>query len=115
MSYYFFTVKIVRSDKPLQNEYDEWVSRAMSKNFNVKCYYYELDSLDRLHIHGIAIARLNYFYKRLTLKGVHTHIMEIEDHDELERIHDYLIKEQSEQYQQNLISYEIRNSQYPFQ
>lgn len=111
--YYAFTVKVVTRVKPLKEHYEDWVLKAKEKGFNVIQYFYEIDSLDRLHIHGVATAKTSYYAPRLAPKGIHTLIVPIDSHNDLVKWSDYIQKEQTEPYLQKLVAYDIRH-QYSF-
>jgi len=115
LCYYSFTAKIVTKKKPLTSDYEDWLIYVNNKqNFNICTFAFEIDTLDRLHVHGIALARNRYFAPQLSRYGVHTHIKQMESHHDLIRYNDYISMEQSEPYQQKLFAYEVRHSDYPF-
>lgn len=120
MKIYSFTVKNNSKDKwPMCSDYVEWVENARAKGFDVQFYIYEIDSKDRLHIHGIAhwhSSRL-LWKKSLTYKDFHQRIDELPTTYDQQRYNDYCHKQfnNNEEHNQKILAYEIRHSEYPFQ
>lgn len=76
---YAVTVKWIRKKDATQEHYQEWLKNALLKQFRVTAFWYEYDSCNRLHLHGIAEAAPNYFKKRLDYPGFHRHITRLVD------------------------------------
>lgn len=113
-NYYSFTVKDnSKNHYPMPCEYNEWIDNAYQKGFDVQCYFYELDSRGRLHMHGCAIAKPNFYKKSLLYKGFHQKIDVIPSFIDLARWSDYIQKEYVNQdsYEQMIISYMMQHSQ----
>lgn len=115
--YYAFTVKDTHSDRyPLVADYQSWLANAISKGCEIKCHYYEIDSRDRLHLHGIMLAPKNLFKKGLVYKQMHQRIDAIQDQVGLRRFSDYIQKDYTneDEYQQAIYAYELRHIDNPF-
>lgn len=117
-SEYFFTIKHT-SRYPTLNHYkrilDKW---SRHKDFHPQCVTYELDSIGKLHVHGIAKARPKYLVQRLHLKKYAIDVQEILSDREWNQVYSYCFKEHqnTNEYLQDIFlsEYEIRTSKYPF-
>lgn len=76
---YAVTVKWIRKKEATTDHYQEWLANAMQKQFRVTDYWFEFDSCNRLHLHGVAEAAPNYFKKRLDFNGYHRHVTRLID------------------------------------
>lgn len=85
-TYYAFTVKDNSSNHyPTPEEYDTWIEKAQKKGFEALVYHYEIDSYGKLHIHGTAKAKDNFYYKTLKYGNLHTRCVKIDDEHNLKR------------------------------
>lgn len=108
--YYGFTVKANHIRYPQEDIYIEWMKNAQNRGFDIQCYYYEIDSLDKLHLHGIAIAPKKLWKKGLLYEQMHQLIKEIPTLGDLKRFTDYIQKEYTNQkeYEDKLTQYHYR-------
>lgn len=120
MRIYSFTVKGNSTEKwPMRLDYEQWVENAKSKGFFIQFYTYELDSGDRLHIHGVAhwLGSRPLYKKSLVFQNMHQRIDELPDSANQKRYLDYCYKQFQNEDEQNqmIIGYEFRHSnEYPF-
>lgn len=82
---YAITVKYVESKcKPNKAMYDLWVDNARDNGFKINQLWYEWDSYDRLHIHGVALAKPNFWFKSVKMQGFSQcieRLVTVKDHD----------------------------------
>lgn len=91
---YAFTVKDNRKGcYGSQAEYEEWRRKAALNGFKVDCMYYEIDTLDKLHIHGVATAREGFYVRRVCPNGYHVKVEVIESDRDLKKWANYIAKE----------------------
>jgi len=115
---YFFTVKGT-SRYPQLYQYEAILKKWEKKlSFYPQFVTYELDSIGKLHIHGIAQARHNYLLRRLNKKKYSIDVRPLVCAEEYTRAHKYCYKEPHNQnpyaQQEFLTSYLIRTDPYPF-
>jgi len=113
--FYAFTVKC-NSRHALEKDFHDWMENAMKWAFDIQCYYFELDSKDKLHIHGVAIADNGFYKKKLMYNNFHQRIDELPSFLDLERWCKYIQEDyvNEDEYRQMLISYDIRHNGYCF-
>lgn len=112
---YGFTVKCnTKGYYPLVADYHDWLRNAESKGCKINCHYFEIDSKDRLHMHGVLEASKNLFKKSLVFKSFHQRLDEIPSFLDLKKWSDYIQKEyvNEDEYMQKLILYEHRHMPY---
>lgn len=109
---YAFTVKCnTHGHYPTMADYKEWILHAQSKGVDVEAYYYEIDSKDRLHIHGVFSGPKNLYKRGLLFKSFHQRIDEIPSFLDLQHWADYITKDYVNdfEYNQKLLAYEYRH------
>lgn len=112
-----YTVKkIIQSPNEVDwSEYVQVISSWEKFGNHVRVYnpYYEYDSQNILHIHGIMLVKKNFYKKRLQIKGFHVYTTDIYD---LEKWKEYITKDQDNQlgflFKERLKKYD--NTQYMF-
>lgn len=92
---YAFTLKVNNIRYPMPEDYQTWLDYAKIKQFTVIEYYYEIDSIGKLHIHGIASAKRNFYYKSLKQKGIHQCIKQLPEAIDLHRWSQYIKKDKT--------------------
>lgn len=116
-SSYFYTIKHTRR-YPTIEDYERIIKRWRKLHFYVDCVTYELDSIGKLHVHGIATARANYYTKRLALRCFSYRVYEIKSDKEFKQSYNYCYKQvqNSHPYLQDefLSDYYIRHHPYPY-
>lgn len=112
--YYAVTVKNnTNKRKPTIQDYEEWIANAINKGMEFRQVAYELDILNRIHLHAVMMGPDKLYKKRLCYKGFHQHIDELPTHDDLLRWSMYISKCDQHIVEQTAAIQEI-NSGYPF-
>lgn len=109
---YAFTVKCnTKGYYPMVSDYIDWIQNAQSKGCKIDVYYFEIDSKDRLHMHGVMRAKKDLFKKSLVFKSFHQRIDEIPSFLDLQKWGDYISKTyiNEDEYRQMLVQYEYRH------
>jgi len=113
MQYYAFTIKNTFSKAPpTYEDYNDWMDNAKSKGFDIQMVGFELDSKQRLHLHGVALATPRLTFKKLTYRKFHQYIEAIASQNDLMRWSDYCRKDYDKRYdiEQKVISQGIQNT-----
>lgn len=95
---YKFTAKFNNIRYPIFDDYDDWIHDVTYKRkFVITDYTFELDSIGKLHIHGLAKARPGYYAPNLKkgFKGIHTTIGVLEKKNDIKGWKKYMYKDQS--------------------
>jgi len=98
MQYFGFTVKNTNKRMPIYEDYHDWMENAKAKGFDIQTVGYELDSKERLHIHGIALASPRFTFKKVMFRKYHQYIEEIPSNNDLMRWSDYCKKDFDKRY-----------------
>lgn len=104
---------------PQYSQYERILKRWAKKLFFFPLFVnVEIDSIGKLHVHGMAQARPNYLLRRLNTKKYSVAVIPIDSETEFNRVYKYCYKESQNDNiyeQENFISeYEIKTSPYPF-
>jgi len=114
---YSFTVKHT-SRYPTLAQYNRVINRWAKLGFYAQTISYELDSIGKLHIHGIAMARGNYLLNKLNIKSYSIKVDPMLSEQEFKGWYNYITKEYQNlnNYEKDLFlsEYEIRSSESPF-
>jgi len=115
--YYFYTIKGTQR-YPQKDQYERILKKWEKQNFYPQMKAYELDSIGKLHVHGIAISRPNYLLNRLNKKRYSVHVLPLETEKEFKNCLKYSTKEPQNGnpylQEQFLDEYAIRTASYPF-
>jgi len=90
---YAFTIKDNRKvvNESRQVEYDKWFDKLGKLGINMEYQVCELDSMNRLHIHGVILIPKGFYRKRLIQGGLHIKLVELYNSDGWLK---YMLKEQ---------------------
>lgn len=115
---YLFTIKHT-SRYPSEKQYLKVLKKWEKKlSFYPQFIAWELDSIGKLHVHGIALARPNYLTKRLNKKTYSVHVQQIDSDIDFKNWYNYITKEPQNCnpyiLDEFLSDYEIRHHPYPF-
>lgn len=76
---YAFTIKDNRKviNESRQEEYDKWFDKLGRLGLELEYQVKELDSMNRLHIHGVVLIPKGFYRKRLLQGGLHIKLVEL--------------------------------------
>lgn len=114
--YTAFTLKKTGKQYPYSHEYENYIDWMNKQGVTVQCYYYELDSERRLHVHGTFTAPKRFYKKKLVKRWWHLKMVEIPSHEDLYNWANYITKHYDNEYEEEQMCdiNDIHVSPYPF-
>lgn len=96
--YYAITIKCIKQGVYASKEeiYEVFKEMVLKVNGQICAHSFELDSIDRWHLHGIFLAESNLYRRRLKKPYWHIFVEEIMTEEDLHKWHNYLTKDERE-------------------